>query len=432
MRILFVTHTNRSHLYFQVPLAWALRTAGHEVRVAGQPEIVEEITRAGLTAVSVGKVTHGLDHMPENPQTTDSARNGGPVGQRQKMPLQTEYAREDPLGELHDITWNGYTLFSPESMIDDLVSFARSWKPDLVIWDAITFAGSVAARACGAAHARLLFASDGITQLRNAIREQSSQVGEDSWSDPIQDWLQPILQRYGCEFGEDVAVGQWTIDPMPPWHWRPSGTEYVLMRHVPFNSGAEVPKWLYDQPTRKRVCVTLGITHREYLSSGASADDLLEAVTGLDIQVVATLNAKQLEPLSHLPDNVRTFDFIPMNMLLPTCSAIIHHGGGGAFAAALENAVPQLIVPTTYWCLKWWGPIAQANGLEENGAGLFVADSDHLTPEALREDLVRVLEDPSFSENAARLRTELMTTPSPNGIVPVLEELTAAHRGVHA
>lgn len=418
MKVLFVTHTNRSHLYFQVPLAWALRAAGHEVRVAGQPEVVPEIIRAGLTAVSVGEVTHGLAQMPEpEPNRADLP---GRASARQPMPSQDEYANDDPLAELHDITWNGYTLFSPDSMIEDLVEFARSWRPDLVIWDMITFAGAIAARACGAAHARMVFGADGITQLRNAIRAGGEQ------GDPLRDWLEPHLARNGNEFGEDVAVGQWSIDPMPGWFWHPKGGNFQQLRHVVFNGGAQVPDWLYTPPERRRVCITLGITHREYLSSEASADDLLDAVAGLDVEVVATLDAKQLTRLSRVPDNVRIVDFVPLTALLPTCSAIIHHGGGGAFAAAVEHGVPQLIVPSTYWTLRWWGPIAQANGLQEQGAGRFVADSDHLTPEALREDLVRVLEDPSFVANARRLRAELLTTPSPHEFVPVVEELVAS------
>jgi glycosyltransferase (activator-dependent family) len=348
------------------------------------------------------------------------------------MPRQTDYARDDPHAELHDVVWNGYTFFSPQSMIDDLVEEARRWRPDLVIWDAITFAGPVAARASGAAHARLIFGSDGVPQLRNGFREQRHRLAGAGLTDPFQDWLEPILARYGCEFGEDVTVGQWTIDPMPPWHWRPSGVHYLLMRHVPYNGGAQVPDWLADPPERRRVCITLGFTHREHFGSEASAADLLDAVAGLNVEVVATLNAKQLHTLPTVPDNVRLVDFVPMNLLMPTCSAVVHHGGGGAFAAAVEHGVPQLIVPSSFANLKWWGPIAQANSLEEYGAGRYVADSEHLTPQALREDLVRVLDDPSFARNAAGLAAALRTAPAPSDIVPALEELTATHRGTAA
>ena len=38
-----------------VPLAWALRAAGHDVRVAVQPSFAATVTSAGLTAVPVGR-----------------------------------------------------------------------------------------------------------------------------------------------------------------------------------------------------------------------------------------------------------------------------------------------------------------------------------------------------------------------------------------
>ncbi|MFD5704548.1 activator-dependent family glycosyltransferase, partial [Streptomyces lasiicapitis] len=55
MRILFTAYAVRTHFFSMVSLAHALDTAGHEVRVASQPELVPEITRAGLTAVPVGR-----------------------------------------------------------------------------------------------------------------------------------------------------------------------------------------------------------------------------------------------------------------------------------------------------------------------------------------------------------------------------------------
>jgi UDP:flavonoid glycosyltransferase YjiC (YdhE family) len=44
MRILFLICPSKTHLYAIAPLAWALRTAGHHVRVASQPD------PTGLTA----------------------------------------------------------------------------------------------------------------------------------------------------------------------------------------------------------------------------------------------------------------------------------------------------------------------------------------------------------------------------------------------
>ena len=83
--------------------------------------------------------------------------------------------------------------------------------------------------------------------------------------------------------------------------------------------------------------------------------------------------------------------------------------------------------------MKWYCQVAFGEGLQEQGAGVLVApDSDHLRPENLREHIVRVLKEPSFAEQAARLRTESLATPAPNEIVTTLERLTAAHRPAQA
>ncbi|MBI1757952.1 MAG: activator-dependent family glycosyltransferase [Actinobacteria bacterium] len=419
MRVLFVPHANKAHLHLMAPLAWALRTAGHDVSVACQPGIADNVMAVGFTPVVVGEATHTFPALPAAlvPDGPSAPRRLGPA-QRQDMPWQHDYALADPLGELARAAW-GFTLFSPDSLIADLLGFARRWSPDLVVWDSMVYAGAVVATACGAAHARMLMGPDAITHLRRSAGAAG---------DPLRDWLQPVLARYGCEIGEEIAVGQWTIDPMPPWQWRPSGVHYVPVRQIPLNPPALVPDWLNEDQDRDRVCLTLGMSHREGRGTEASTADLLEAVSELDVEVVATFDSAQLGSIRSIPDNVRVVDFVPMSALLPTCSAVVHHGGAGTFATALECGVPQLIVPGTHWSFQWWGPIAHANGLQEQGAGRFVADSDHLTAEALAEDLRRVLKDPSFRANAERLRAEVVGMPAPNDIVPALEKLTWEHR----
>jgi UDP:flavonoid glycosyltransferase YjiC (YdhE family) len=49
-----------------------------------------------------------------------------------------------------------------------------------------------------------------------------------------------------------------------------------------------------------------------------------------------------------LPDSIRHCRFAPFRQLLPICSAVVHHGGVGTTAAALEAACPQLILPLAW------------------------------------------------------------------------------------
>ncbi|OLF11301.1 activator-dependent family glycosyltransferase [Actinophytocola xanthii] len=430
MRVLFVTCLNRSQVYLMAPLAWAMRTAGHQVEFAAQPDLADAIADVGLTPAPVGRPMPGLkDDLAEAEPAEDPVAPAGDPASWEK-PVQSGYGWGDPAGVFDHLVPEFFRLLTSDSFVEDLVEHARRWRPDLVIWNTLAFAGPVAARVTGAAHARMPWGVDALAQVRAGWRQAHAEQGANAPDDPMRTWLGPFLERHGAHFDEEMVLGQWTIDPAPAWvHHHPgAGVHYVPVRQIPFNGTATVPDWVREPPARRRVCLTLGVSHRESHGIEASADDLLEAVADLDAEVVATFSPKQLDALSAIPDNVRAVEFVPLSALLPTCSAVVHHGGTGTFATALASGVPQLVVPGTYWHEKWWGPVAQGNGLEARGAGVYVTDSDHLTPGLLREQLVRVLDDPSFARNAERLRVEQAAVPSPNEVVPLLERLTAEHR----
>src|SRR5258708_18828084 len=274
MRILFLICPNKSHLYAIAPLAWALRTAGHDVRVASQPWAArltaEDIARTGLTPVSIGDEVEWGGMLADLEADTEADADGPYDLQRKSM--QCDYAKDDPRGELELLARHHFGGFSPDSLIADAIRFARSWKPDLVIWDAMTmtFSGPVVARACGAAHARFVFTTDALVQLRTAVREQN--LG----SDPMRDCLEPILERFGMDFTEEMVVGQWSINAMPPWTWLPPDMHYLMMRSVPFNGPSWVPEWLREEPERERVCITAGLSFPE-LTTRPSTSALLQA-----------------------------------------------------------------------------------------------------------------------------------------------------------
>ena len=53
MRVLLTTYAERTHFLMMVPLAWALRTAGHDVRVAVQPKLAGAVTGAAIVVAAV-------------------------------------------------------------------------------------------------------------------------------------------------------------------------------------------------------------------------------------------------------------------------------------------------------------------------------------------------------------------------------------------
>ncbi|MGS2642374.1 activator-dependent family glycosyltransferase [Streptosporangium sp. LJ11] len=409
MRVLFTAPPAKVHLYTQVPLAWALRAAGHEVRVAARPTVIDDITATGLTAVPVG-----ADFDP----AAYIRKADAPARPWESWMDVLHYAEFRPEKLTYDymhavhLAWT--LLFkgtSPPDVVEDLTGFARAWRPDLVIWDMFSFAGPVAAKACGAAHARLLCGLDLIGRMRERYLAEMLRRPPGLREDPLEEWL----GRYADPFAEDMVMGQWTIDAVPSSMRLSVDHFYVPMRGVSYNGRAVIPEWLREPPKRPRVCLTLGLSYREVLGGDrVSVRDLLDAVGGLDVEVVATLTADQIGG-ARVPDNVRVVDFVPLNELLPTCSAIVHQGGFGQSQSALVHGVPQVVVPH-----GGWDTVPRALRLRELGAGLCGGD--------VREMLVRVLREPSFAREAERLRVEALGTPAPGDVVPLLEKLTAARR----
>ncbi|MFC7331510.1 activator-dependent family glycosyltransferase [Marinactinospora rubrisoli] len=419
MRVLMTSFAQHAHFNGSVPLAWALRTAGHEVRVASHPALTPAITAAGLTAVPVG-TDHPLDTV---------MRNGGPA---LFAPLRhPDFLENRPDRLDHDTLRYWDTVFTAlvyapandDTVIDDLVRFTRHWRADLVIWEPFTFSGAVAARAAGAAHARLLSFPDMFLSTRAALLRKNAAHPAAEHDDALGEWLTWTIDRHGHPYDEEIVTGQWTIDQMPPSISLSLGQPTVPMRYIPYNGPAVVPAWLRSPPARPRVCLTLGTTTRSSAFPDAvSLRATLDALSDLDIEVVATLDAAQLATVGTLPANTRAVEYVPLHALLPTCAAIVHHGGAGTWSTAAVHGVPQV---TLGWM---WDAVYRARRLQDLEAGLFLP-SGELTPAALRDRLVRLLSDPRHARGAARLRDEMLALPAPNDVVRELERRTeAAHR----
>ncbi|MGY4896038.1 activator-dependent family glycosyltransferase [Micromonospora aurantiaca (nom. illeg.)] len=428
MRVLFTTFAQPTHLHAQVPLAWALRAAGHDVRVASQPDLTEAITGAGLTAVAVGEPLNQQEQVRELDEQHRREVEEAPDDE----PTPADYIELTDISELRDeiltyeyvqrqltaVTMFGFRTLCPDRMIDDLVAFARDWRPDLVVWDSVTFAGAVAAIASGAAHGRLLFGLDLVGHVRQRHLELLRGRVPALRDDPLQEWLGDVLARHGHPFTEQAVLGQFTIDPVPASLRLPVDHHYLPMRYTPYNGPATVPDWLREPPTRPRVCLTLGRSFRETLGGDRTAvTELLDAVATLDVDVVATLSNSQIPPGHPIPDNVRTVEFVNLDVLLPTCAAIIHHGGSGTSQTALIHGVPQVIVPYKLWCN---GP--RAERMERAGVAVCGVAGRSAASE-VRALIRRVLDEPSFRACAGDLRHEMLAASTPAELVPVLRRL---------
>lgn len=421
MRILFATYAERTHYLEMVPLGWALHNAGHEVRVASQPELIDTISASGLTAVSVGRDSGFRRVMRARARAGSAA---GPV--YDEPDSGTDEAAWVRVREHYDHVVPWWWRLVNEPMVEDLTLLCQQWRPDLVVWDGVTFAGAIAAEASGAAHGRFMFGLDVFARLRgrfHRLRVDRPESGDEA--DVLGRWLARLGARVGVRFSERLVTGQFTIDHVPPSLRLDTGVplDRVTMRFVPYNGRAVVPSWLRTPPGRPRVCLSLGMSAVENGTGfPIRAQGLLEALADLDVEVVATFPESVQVGLRHVPANARVVEFAPLDPLVSTCAAIIDHGGTGTLCTAAAHGVPQLVVPQTFD-----EPIL-ARKLTECGAGLALSAGTADGP-AVRERVVRLLDDPEFGFAAARLRGEMRAMPGPDAVVAELEHRVAARQG---
>ncbi|EIE98974.1 activator-dependent family glycosyltransferase [Saccharomonospora glauca] len=425
MRVLFATYSEKTHFHAMVPLAWAMASAGHEVRVASQPALTEVITGTGLTAVPVGR-DHNLWKVSSRFLTPRFAKaNPEAFNRIRGVELPPFHKADEPLESVDfeylrsgysDVLKTWYRIIN-EPMLDDLVDFARQWRPDLVIWEPTTHCGPIAAEAVGAAHGRVLWSLDFFARTRQNFLKLLAEQPEGNRHDPFGDWLAACADKHGVVFSESLVVGQFTIDQYAPPLRLDTDVRHIPMRYVPYNGTSVAPDWLREPVPTTRVCLTLGqFSTEKFGGYPISVQEILNSLADLDIEVVTTLPAAEQRKLTHVPDNARLVEFVPLQLLIPTCAAAVHHGGFGTTNTIALEAVPQLVIAEQHDT-----PIL-GRRLEACRAGLSEYYTD-ATGEAVRRHLSRLLDDPSFGVAARALRDDMLTMPPPRELVPHLEKL---------
>ncbi|ADG80066.1 putative protein OS=Tsukamurella paurometabola (strain ATCC 8368 / DSM / CCUG 35730 /CIP 100753 / JCM 10117 / KCTC 9821 / NBRC 16120 / NCIMB 702349/ NCTC 13040) OX=521096 GN=Tpau_3487 PE=4 SV=1 [Tsukamurella paurometabola] len=405
MKILFVPSAEPSHVVAMATTAWAACVAGHDVRVAASPAVVDTVVGAGLTAVEVG-ADHGMGEILQ----THGAAIENEIADWSE-PFIDRQDWESVLIKYQVAIPYGLALYA-EPVLDDLVAFARSWQPDLVVWDQLAYAGPVAARACGAAHARLLWMVDVYSSMRETFLALAAQQPSTRTEDPLREWITGLLSRYGLDFDDAVLTGDVTIDQIPPSIQLPSDTDRVMMRYVPYNGRSVIPNWLLSPPERPRVCITGSTSFGTDTGGGfLPFSECLAALADIDAEVVVTLGRTDRSEIGPVPANVRVVDFAPFSALLPTCAAVIHHGGFGTWATAASSGVPQLIIPIRHGDLWIRGERTAAVGAAVN------RHPSALTAADLRESVTRLIDpDGDHRRAAVALADEIAGLPAPAAV----------------
>ncbi|MCX4588635.1 MULTISPECIES: nucleotide disphospho-sugar-binding domain-containing protein [Streptomyces] len=376
MRILFVTSVSSSHLAPMVPLAWALRAAGHDVRVACDADTAPGALALGLTVVRV------------------SADGGFARRHRESVrgvPGEPYYQERGALPRMF--------ADNALAMLDGLAALVDRWRPHAVVHEPVAFAAEAVA------------AARGIPTLRHLW-------GPDLFGTPPGAWLRErVRELVTAEVPGSVwpSAREFVIDPCPAPMQRLGPGIGVPVRFVPVDRPGRVPTWLFDPPERHRLCVTWG-TFTDGVPGG---HPLMRAVCGLPrlgMEVVLVARAEDLAGLGELPAGVRAVTGVPLHAVLPSCTAVAHHGGANTLLGAVVRGLPQLVVSDTFERALNGGRLA------ETGAGLHL-NAQEADPGAVDAAVRRLVTDDRHARAAAALQDRVLTRPSPVQVAGSFEEL---------
>lgn len=411
MRVLFAVSAWPGHYFPLVPLGWALRAAGHDVRVLCAESEVDPVSRAGLTPVPV---LRGLDLLLGARLINLLGAHRGnwpypapPLHPRTGEPL--DLASFD-FGAWHE-ELRPVLLEHATRSTDAAVSYARDWRPDLVVHDLMSVEGPLVAKVAGVPDVLQLWGPVG-------TGDDYSPVGGGAPEPAVPVDTSGAFARYGVgEMGFHHV--DHVLDPCPA-QLCPNGPEpRIPSRYVPYNGPGSAPLDVPPRDGRPRVCVVWGRSAtRTFGATVNKMPQVVAAATGLGCEVLLLASPADARECGPLPESVHVRTDLPLSLVLPGCDAVVHYGGGGATMTSVVAGVPQLALPCGF------DQTLMARRITGSGAGLDIPNWE-ADAEGIGGALHRLLTEPAFTESAADVASSANELPAPAEAVLALRDLVA-------
>jgi UDP:flavonoid glycosyltransferase YjiC (YdhE family) len=268
-------------------IADALTREGHDVKLLGHPAQRERVTAAGVDFVAYEKA----------------------------RPWSRTAAREDPL--------EPFKVFTDGAAGEDLDALLGGWPADLAIVDCLMLGPLQAAQARGVPTVALvhsfwaffgeLFPDSPVTELG----APHGRTPRELWSSATEVW---------------VAADR-KLDPVADEV--PANARWIGVAQPPAEPAAARP--------RDRVLLSLSTLW--FPGQQESMQNILDAVAGLPVECVATIDRGIAAAELRIPANVHATAFVDHGEVMPTVGAVIGHGGHATAMYALAHGLPLLVIP---------------------------------------------------------------------------------------
>ncbi len=362
-----------------VPLARACTDAGHDVAFATAGVFGDRVESAGFRVLAPGMDQAELSarHAPHRRQLLTL-----PPDERRPYGFSSRFA----------------TIDAP-AKLEELRAAATEWKPDLIVHESADLAAPIVAAVLGVPSVH-----HGFGRLVPRACYERSAAG----TDPL--WLsqgldpEPLCGMFRGRY-IDICPPSLQSETLP--------ADVPVLRLRPSEpvdiNGASTP-WDVRLPERPIIYVTLGTAFND----PSIFRLLLAALADLDCNVLATIGRGN-DPASFepLPENAVVERYIPQAQVLPHANLVVGHGGSGSTLGALAHGLPQLLLP------QGADQFENANACRAIGAARMLVP-DQLTGDAVRAEIVLLLDDRSYGERAREIAGEIVAMPSAAHVVPLL------------
>jgi UDP:flavonoid glycosyltransferase YjiC (YdhE family) len=383
MNVLFTTLRNASHFFPLVPFIGASLRRGHGVAVAAPPDFADRVTATGAAFFPVG--------------------HPGDEGLRSLwMSLRGKSQEETSRIALGEI----FAGACAAAALPAVLEMIARWQPAIVVRESQEYAGLVAAAKLGIPHVRV------------AISAPSGEIDEYRLAMPYVDAHARALGMAPDPSGERL-LGETALTLFPASLEVPMRAPGQVLRFRAAREEAPpLPDW-WGARQNPFVYVTLGTVVGGFDVMRGAYRTMLDAVVGLPLRILLTVgNDLPLEALGEIPSNVHVERFLPQNEVIPHAAAVICHGGSGTVLGAMAAGVPLVVAP------MFADQPFNAARVAAAGAGLALPTRD-APAAALRQALLRVLEEGSFRLAAGQIAREIAALPSMDQAALELERLGA-------
>jgi UDP:flavonoid glycosyltransferase YjiC (YdhE family) len=399
MRVLFTIQPLPGHFHPLIPLAQALVEKGHEVAFATGRSFGATVEAVGFRCFPAG-----LDWLQSPTFMQDVVARVAPeiLEKLEKMGgLPGRPARRDYFEA------NFFGGVTAERIVPDILALYRTWPFDLIVRERYEFGGCVAAELLGIPHATVQVAS----------------LYEDYSPEPSGVRLTQVRAFFGLPPDPDhqMVYRYLFLSFVPPSFHHPEITlppTTHMLRPAFFDTSSNdrIPDWVASLAAQPTIYATMG-------SSGAAAQTnpvfatILDALRDQPVNLILTVSYHfDPEEFGLQPANVHIERYIPQSLILPYCDLVINHGGFSTVLAALDQGLPMVIIPS------YADQPTNARRCVDLDVARMIAPVD-LTPQTLRDATMEVLHNPSYDQNAKRLRDEMQALPGLGHAVELLEQL---------